>query len=171
MAIGLDYRKARLVAGTDGGVCWNGGDIGHLARDCDEPQTGRASGPRGGRGGPGRGGGGPRSAHATPPAAGKPHIKTIEDHPCKYCARCRKWFWGPKAHLTEEHVVGAGRAHVQNAPQTPQTPQASQAEVMGSGRTAPPLDPVVVDLMTDESERAERINWSASVLHRAPARH
>jgi hypothetical protein len=175
-----------LVVGTE--VCWNCGKVGHLARDCDQPQTGRASGPRGGAGrgaGPGGRGGGPRSAYSTPPAAGEPHIKTIDDHLCKYCARCRKWFWGPKAHLTEEHIVGAGRAQPGGAPQaqamaniapalTPPTPPEPPPVVtVAPGRVAPPLDPVVVDLMTDEGkERAERIHWSASVLRReAPAQH
>ena len=111
----------------------------------------------------------------TPPGAGKPEIKTIEGHLCKYCARCLKWFWGTRAHLTAEHVVGAGRSP-QPATQQAQLVATNVALAPNSappvppvivtpapGRTAPPLDPVVVDLMTDEARRAERINWSASL--------
>lgn len=77
----------------------------------------------------------------------------------------------------EEHVVGAGCPP--NSPQAP--PQEAQVVVTNvtlvppysapvppivaaPGCTAPPLDPVVFDLMTNEARRAERVNWSASML-------
>ena len=155
-------------------VCWNCGTHGHLAPNCPQPPSGRArtdddraSSGRGGRGG----GRGQRSAFTVPPDAGAPHIKTIDGKLCKYCNRCRRWHWGPKAHLTEEHVVGAGRqttpsvpavvaTHVARADPTP----VDAALEPSSGRTAPPVDPVVVDLMTDDERRTQRANWSASVL-------
>jgi hypothetical protein len=64
-------------------------------------------------------------------------------------------------------------ANIAPALTPPTPPEPPPVVAVAPGRVAPPLDPVAVDLMTDEGEeRAERIHWSASVLRReAPAKH
>jgi hypothetical protein len=172
--VGLPKGKiaAGLVAGTDV-ICWNCGKVGHLARDCViNPRLDAflvlAEGVVG-------------------LVVGEGDLAQLIQYPQlpeNHKSKPLTTIYANTPHLTEEHVVGAGRA--QNASQSPQTSPAPQAQVMvnvvslppppepvgaAPGRTAPPLDPVVVDLMTDESQRAERVNWYASVLHRAPAQH
>ena len=42
----------------------------------------------------------------TAPGTGEPHQKTVNDKVYKWCGTCKKWFFGNRAHLTEEHVRG-----------------------------------------------------------------
>ncbi len=42
----------------------------------------------------------------TPPAENEPHERTFETTLFKWCATCQRWFFGHRAHLTNEHTPG-----------------------------------------------------------------
>ena len=52
---------------------------------------------------------GPTAWFRTGPGTGEPHQKTVNDKLYKWCGTCKKWFFGDRAHLTEEHVRGFPR--------------------------------------------------------------
>ena len=49
----------------------------------------------------------------TSPGTGEPHQRTVNDKHYKWCGTCKKWFFGDRAHLTEEHVRGFSRNNQQ----------------------------------------------------------
>ena len=42
----------------------------------------------------------------TAPLDGEPHEKLFETTPFKWCSICQRWFFGHRAHLTDEHQSG-----------------------------------------------------------------
>ena len=49
------------------------------------------------------------SWHRTAPRDGEPHQKEHEGKTFKWCGTCRRWFFGPRAHITEQHITGFSR--------------------------------------------------------------
>jgi hypothetical protein len=98
-------------SGVDTRECYHCGKKGHIKPNCpdkDKPKV-KAAGQGGGSGGEAKDQSN-SSGRKTPPKEGEAHTKTVDGEVSKWCGTCKRWSKGEKAHLTEEHVKGKGKA-------------------------------------------------------------
>ncbi len=88
--------------GKETRTCYNCGKEGHLSANCPEPKKAKK-----GKGNGGNGNGNNKNGITSPfkkaPGEGESHSKSVEGVAMKWCAKCKRWTKGEKAHLTAEH--------------------------------------------------------------------
>jgi hypothetical protein len=71
-----------------------------------------------------------------PPTQEEPHERTYQNNAYKWCATCKRWFYGNRAHLTAEHVQGFRN------PQSPATlPSGNVATLSATQNESSPYEP------------------------------
>ena len=95
---------------SDDRECYHCGKKGHIKPNCPDKDTPKDKLKAGQSGAAPSAGTAPTSAKRTPPKDGESHTKTMDGSSFKWCATCKKWNSGDKAHFTSDHKKGAGKA-------------------------------------------------------------
>ncbi|KAI2499876.1 hypothetical protein MHU86_14614 [Fragilaria crotonensis] len=87
----------------------------------------------------------PSWSRTPPPTDTEPHERTFETTLFKWCAICQRWFFGHRAHLTDEHTPGhpsRGRRPTTSSTPVANTPSSSAHLAAAAPTADPPLPDV-----------------------------
>ena len=108
----LETKSTSTSEGTskksDDRECYHCGKKGHIKPNCPDKDTPKDQLKKGGSSTSAPSG--TSSVKKTPPKEGESNTKSIEGASHKWCATCKRWNTGDKAHFTADHRKGAGKA-------------------------------------------------------------